>query len=227
VSQSTFNKTEGVRKNIRDCHKLLGIYSRVSALAILACAFTGISAADTLYTITFTPSGSVPSGQTPTGSFDYNPVSGFSNFVVTVGTANFNLTTSANTTADSLFMPNTSPFQGFGVMNQSLSGCNLTQDPGCSIMRYGYRINPGFLSQPDSFTFQVFFTDPSNPPAYNAWSGSINGNDAAGGSISSQGGTFSISQSSATATPEPASLSLMFGGLAIFGWKVSRRRNRK
>jgi hypothetical protein len=176
---------------------------RVGVLLLLSVGFLVMrsQAAQITYNIGFTTSfGTAPSS----GSFTYDPSTGFSAFIVQWDGVTFNLTSAANaplqfgsTGCDS---EGSTPQYGFIIMAQIATGCNVS---------YAW----GAQSTPPSASFGFSLFDPTTAED------TIFLDTNNGAILAFGGGTWRL-----TAVPEPTTLgSALFGVLSILGRWCAKR----
>ena len=152
-----------------------------------------LRAAPTTYRINFT----TQSGTAPTsGSFTYDPSTGFSNFIVVWNGQTYNLTSAANspTSPTPTGCPNEAPTSAYGFIIMS-------QTPTCPGGRYNWL---GIPSSPSSFGFVVDLGSGDDDIV----------SSGPGSSGATSFGGWSITPETPPATPAPASLILALIGLA-------------
>ena len=151
------------------------------------------------YTITFTTTSGSPPPMS--GSFTYDPVTGFSNFVVMWDGLTFDETVAANAplVMDACNAQSSSPAYGFEIMSETVPGC-----PSSTMYTWEGQFNPG-QSFATEFLFLVM------PPsvvgdeigiAFTAGTPGTPSMDAAG--------TWSL-----TAVPEPPTIGFLLTGMGV------------
>lgn len=177
---------------------------RIGVFLLLSMGFLVMRSQATpiTYNIEFTTSfGTGPSS----GSFTYDPSTGFSDFIVQWDGVTFNLTSAANapllgTRSTGCDHRGSTPQYGFIIMSQSATGCNVSY-------AWGAQSTPPSAS----FDFHLFDSTAASDDIYLATN---DGSILAGG-----GGTWRLS-----AVPEPSTLGfVLFGVLSILGrWSAKR-----
>src|SRR5262249_36580797 len=97
----------------------------ILVLIAAAALFIQAASAATIYTINFSGGSPLPTS----GSFTYDPVSGFSNFSVVWDNFTFDMTAAANAPSISgtgCSGEASTPSYGFAIMSQSLAGCTAS-----------------------------------------------------------------------------------------------------
>jgi hypothetical protein len=194
-----------------------------SILFLLAASAQPVFADSTEYTITFIPlSTSSPGDNTapPTGSFTYDPSTGFSNFVVLWDGLTFNLTAAAknpliNSASGCNGEAAGGPAYGFSILMQTLTGCST------STLDYNWAVGVDFpptnptnaainigvgssFDTYDDFMHDTLLSVPSPPDGNN---GELPGDSGTGWDISPV--------SSSATVPEPSTISLNLVGLGL------------
>lgn len=181
--------------------------------------FAPVAGAATMYTIDF--SGGSPN---PTsGSFTYDPSTGFSNFIVVWEGVSVDLTANANApyvaNATGCSGEASTPAYGFAIMSQALTGCPTTPvyvwqgmltpaTGGFSTGSFGFIALSGSPVQKGDFVDQGGFID-TNGPEFGA----------------NAQGSWTITADTST-TPEPADGWLSCLGMALMGIVAARQRRR-
>ena len=188
----------------------------LAILVLAAAAFSLPASASAIYNINFGLSQGTP---LPTGSFDYDSGSGFTNFTVNWDGQSFDFTPVANgmtLTADppTGCGPTTSgvqPAYAFQLMTQTAAGCNAVYawmgvySPMGGYATFAFILNPGGNSQSQDVLLQQDLVTPQL--AYN--------NVATG----------SWTAAAESSTPEPGTLGMMLlGALAVGSVRPRRRR---
>jgi hypothetical protein len=179
--------------------------NRMAVSVLMLLSIPSVPAMANPYAITFTTS----SGVAPTsGSFDYDPTNGFSNFLVTWNGITYDLTSSANT------VPDGTPEIVFGLDRPALSFAVLSQTLGEATSYYWEAADPGGIVSnyfdfhaPTSSTSVTI--DGEKPPTHLFY-------------MTAGTGTWQIID-----LPEPSKFVLRLAGLAGMGfvtlWKKHRR----
>jgi hypothetical protein len=192
--------------------QLKSFSKRALNAAVLCLILAMPSTAGTLYNINFTLTTLIEGSPVlPTGSFAYDPVTGFSAFIVHWDGVDFDLTSSANSphlspTSTGCASRASTPQYAFAIMSEALGGC-----PG-----YGW---VGLVTAGGDTFFAFFVAGSMNydtivaQPILIAPSAEANGKS----SITAQ----------TDAVPEPSSLgAVLFGTLAIAGKRHLQRKSK-
>jgi hypothetical protein len=156
------------------------------------------------------------------GSFTYDPLAGFSNFLVVWNGATYDLTAAANSpTILSAGCPGeaATPQFGFALMTASPAAC-----PG-SVSGLGAPYPNGFIWQGNtyytpSFEFDVF----TNSGDDNILAQQTHGNWTDGYTFPR--GWWTLTDTTAGSAPEPASITLLAGGMLTLAALMARKRAR-
>jgi hypothetical protein len=157
------------------------------------------------------------------GSFDYDPTVGFTNFIVNWDGQTFDLTTAANDLTLIADPPTGcgptgsgyQPAYAFQILTGTAAGCDAhyawagTNSDFLGYDEFSFVLNPGGTSRSQDVIAQE--NPISSGPFYDVASGS-----------------WTVTEESSTSAPEPGTLGMMlFGGLAFAGTKLGTAARRR
>jgi hypothetical protein len=197
------------------------MYKAILLAAILIVSATS-SARAGLYDIIFsTPAFSNDPNFLASGSFDYAPGTGFSNFNVIWDGSTYNFTNSANSASNDSLDACNNTLTGAAYTFSVLTICNTATFTG------------GYNSSDIGFQFVNILNPPSSSslvalggPSHRKSVGFVYAANVSGPSISSSG-YFIESGFNVVAVPEPSSIVLLGSGIvALLGFQAMRRKQR-